>query len=230
MYSSHTRCNNVSDHGPYRIPFSLQRIRLSNNFVARPSITQEIEKCLSPRRRSQNTQRRVFVLYGLGGIGKTQLAVNFARQHKAAFSSVLWLDGRSEDQLKQSLASYAGRIPEGQIPERSRNAVLNGAQDLNIMVADVLDWLARPDNIDWLLIFDNVDQDVEQGGETGAYDVRRYLPGDHGSVLITTRLARLAQLGASQRVRKADEELGKTIFDQWRGAELGEISVDLQFG
>jgi hypothetical protein len=87
----------------------------------------------------------------------------------------------------------------------------------------VLDWLARPDNIDWLLIFDNVDQDVEQGGETGAYDVRRYLPGDYGSVLITTRLSRLAQLGASQRVRKADEELDKAIFERWYGSKFGRL-------
>ena len=92
-------------------------------------------------------------------------------------------------------------------------------------MADVLDWLARPDNIDWLLIFDNVDQDVDHGSETGAYDVRRYFPGDHGSVLITTRLSRLAQLGKSQRVRKVDEELSKAIFEQWYGSKLGKFVV-----
>jgi hypothetical protein len=72
-----------------------------------------------------------------------------------------------------------------------------------------------------LLIFDNVDQDAEQGG-TGAYDVRRYLAGDHGAVLVTTRLARLAQLGDSTCLTRAGEQLGKAIFEQWRGAELGE--------
>lgn len=130
----------------------------------------------------------------------------------------------------QSLASCAARIPEGQIPERSRNAVLSSEQDLKIVVADVLDWLARPDNTDWLLVFDNVDQDVEQGGETGAYDVRRYLPRDHGSVLITTRLSRLAQLGDSTQLRRVDGQQSKAIFQQWRGAELGEISAIYEFG
>lgn len=189
--------------------------------MARPSVTQKIEKCLLPRRRSQNRQR-VFVLHGLGGIGKTQLAADFARQHKAAFSSVLWLDGTSEDQLKQSLASYASRIPEGQIPERSRDAVLRSERDVDLVVAIMLNWLADPDNSDWLLIFDNVDQDAEQGGETGAYDITRYLPGDHGSVLITTRLSQLAELGASEgqletseMVTKTDDELGKAIFERW---------------
>jgi hypothetical protein len=107
---------------------------------------------------------------------------------------------------------YAARIPEGQVSERSRNAVLYSEEDLKTVVADVLDWLARSGNSDWLLIFDNVEQDVNQGSETGAYDVRRYLPGDYGSVLITTRLSRLAQLGQSTRLRGVDEQLAKAIF------------------
>ena len=196
----------------------------SNNFVDRPSDIAELEQCLLPQRpRSRQSQRRkVFVLYGLGGIGKTQLATDLARRHQATFSSVFWLDGSSEDRLRQSLAGCANRIPEGQIPGRSRNRVLSGEDDLDVVVADVLDWLARPDNTGWLLVFDNVDQDHEQGG---AYDVRRYLPGDHGSVLITTRLSRLAQLGDSKQLRKVDQDLGKAIFEKWYGGELGESSA-----
>jgi hypothetical protein len=64
------------------------------------------------------------------------------------FSSVFWLDGRSEDRLRQSLANCGSRIPEGQVPERSRNRALKSEDDLSMAVADVLDWLARPDNID----------------------------------------------------------------------------------
>jgi hypothetical protein len=169
--------------------------------------------------------RRIFVLHGLGGIGKTQLAVGFARRHQAAFSSVFWLDGRSEDRLRQSLAGCIKRIPDGQVAGTSKSLVLNSQDDLNIVVAEVLDWLARPDNVDWLLVFDNVDLDPEKDRETGGYDVRRYIPGDHGSVLITTRLSRLAQLGESKHLQKVDEELGKAIFERWYGRELGGLPV-----
>jgi hypothetical protein len=196
---------------------------VSHNFVERPSDITELERGLLPQQpHSQQSQRRkIFVLYGLGGIGKTQLAADFARRHQATFSSVFWLDGRSEDRLRQSIASCANRIPKGQIPDRSRKSVPSSENDLDIMVVDVLDWLARPDNTDWLLIFDNVDQSHGQGGATGVYDVQRYLPGDHGSALITTRLSRLAQLGNSKRLAKVDLDLGKAIFQQWYGAELG---------
>ncbi|KAJ6114828.1 hypothetical protein N7486_000606 [Penicillium sp. IBT 16267x] len=200
--------------------FTLKGVPASDNFVSRLSDTAELEQCLLLRHLSRQTRRRIFVLYGLGGIGKTQLAVDFARRHQALFSSIFWLDGRSEDRLRQSLAGYAHRIPEGQIPDRSKKFDVDSGDSLNIAVADVLDWLGRPDNVHWLLIFDNVDQDYEHDGATGAYDVRQYLPGDHGSVLITTRLSRLAQLGSSKRLTKVDEELGNTIFGQWYRREL----------
>lgn len=189
-----------------------------------------LEQHLLPRRHLQQTRQRVFVLHGLGGIGKTQLAVDFARRHQTTFSSVFWLDGRSEDRVRQSLASCAKRIPQGHIPGRSRDAAPTSEDDLSVVVADVMEWLARPDNVDWLLVFDNVDQDHEQGGATGAYDVRKYLPADHGSVLITTRLLRLAQLGDAKKLKKVDERLSKAIFQQWRGAELGTYAFSIQIG
>jgi hypothetical protein len=203
----------------------LQSIPVSSNFVKRPSDTVELERSLLPRRlhSRQNQRQKIFVLHGLGGIGKTQLAVDFARRHQKTFSSIFWLDGRSEDRLKQSIASYASRIPNADIQDRNRNHAPSGKDDLDGMFADVMGWLAREDNADWLLIFDNVDQDHEQGGGTGAYNIRRYLPGDHGSILITTRLLRLAQLGDSKRLTKVDKDMGKAIFQKWYAEELGML-------
>ncbi|KAK3947253.1 hypothetical protein QBC32DRAFT_224584 [Pseudoneurospora amorphoporcata] len=178
-----------------------------------------MERCLLPHS-PQNQQRKIFVLYGLGGIGKTQLAADFARRHQDKFKPVFWLDGKSEDRLRQSLAGCISRIPEDQIPDRNRNLTLDSEDNLNVVVADVLGWLARPDNVNWLLVFDNVDQSNEQGGAKGTYDVRQYLPGDHGSVLITTRLSRLGRLGDSKELKKVDEELSKAIFKQWYRQEL----------
>lgn len=159
------------------------------------------------------------MLHGLGGIGKTQLAVDFARRHHQAFSAVFWLDGRSEDRLRQSLAACASRIPEGQLPEKSANQASESKDDLDEKVANVLSWLERPDNNSWLLLFDNVDLDHEQGN-AGAHDIRRYLPGDHGSALITSRLAKLAQLGDSKRLAKVGSDLSRAIFHKWYGKDI----------
>jgi tetratricopeptide (TPR) repeat protein len=188
----------------------------------------ELERVLVPGL-GQNQRQKIHVLHGLGGIGKTQLAVEFARRHYRRFSSVFWLDGRREDILKRSIASCAGRIPQGQIPETSRGYAGDNSADVDAVVKDVMAWLARPDNTVWLLIFDNVDREyAAQGGDPDAYDVRRYFSGaDHGSVLVTTRLARLEQLGDSQQLGKVSAEQGQAILDNWYKEQHGESAANI---
>jgi hypothetical protein len=194
-----------------------------NKFVDRPLDMVELEHALLLQQ--YNRRQKIFVLHGLGGIGKTQLAVDFARRHHRRFSSVFWLDGRSEDSLKRSIANCANRIPEGQISEKSRNYISSGEGNIDTVVTELMDWLERPNNTNWLLIFDNVDRDYQQHNpEPGAYDISRYLPGDHGSVLITTRLSQLAQLGDSRRLSKVDRSQARAIFQKWYGSNLGRPS------
>lgn len=180
----------------------------------------ELELVLLPNHSDANDRcQKLFVLYGLGGVGKTQLAVNFARRHKDAFTAIFWLDGRSEDRIKYSIASCAERIPGG----ISTKVSLDTNEGIEATVAGVLAWLARPDNTHWLLIIDNVDLDYEKGDIPGAYDVRTYMPGDQGSVLITTRLSRLTQLGESKLLGKVDPDLSQRIFEKWYGKSLGKV-------
>jgi hypothetical protein len=214
------------DFGEYRTVFSLEGVPQVNHFVDRPAEIAEIERALLPRH-LQNGRRRIHVLRGLGGMGKTQLAVEFARRHHRRFSSVFWLDGRSEDILKRSIASCAGRIPQGQISEASREYASDSNADVAVVVKDVMAWLARPDNTTWLLIFDNVDREyTARGGDPDAYDVRRYFSRtDHGSVLVTTRLARLEQLGESQQLGKVSAEQGQAILESWYKKKHGKLGV-----
>ena len=193
-----------------------------NKFIDRPSDIAELEQALLPQK--QYRRRKVFVLYGLGGIGKTQLAVEFARRHHRRFSSVFWLDGRTKDSLKQSIATCASRIPEGQIAAGSRMYSVTSDGNIDAVVRDVMTWLSLPDNTDWVIIFDNVDQD-SQGcdADPNAYNVTGYLPGaDHGSVLITTRLANLEQLGASRRLGKLSKDQTQAMFQQWYRGSCGK--------
>jgi len=41
--------------------------------------------------------RRIVVLYGLGGIGKIQFTVAYAKRHKDNYSAVFWLNIKDED-------------------------------------------------------------------------------------------------------------------------------------
>ncbi|KAK5309079.1 hypothetical protein LTR93_012270, partial [Exophiala xenobiotica] len=154
----------------YQVPFSLRGIPVLDKFADRPNELAELGQALLPRRGSRH--RQIFVLSGMGGMGKTQLAAQFIRQHHERYSAVFWLDGSSEDSLKQSIALAASRVPAGQIPEASRVSTSGTPVDLDMTVGHFLDWLSRLDNNCWLVVVDNVDREYRrQAPQPGAYDI-----------------------------------------------------------
>jgi hypothetical protein len=192
-------------------------------FVDRPAEMTELERVLLPQR--QNQQQKIFVLHGLGGIGKTQLAVEFTRQHYQKFSSVFWLDGSSADSVRRSIASCAGKIPYSQISDISRAYSAGRDSDIKAVIAEVMGWLTQPDNTDWLVVFDNVDREYNpRNSDPSSYDIRQYFSGaDHGSILITTRLARLEQLGNSRQVNKVDQVQAQAILETWYKGKYSKL-------
>jgi nucleoside phosphorylase len=211
----------AGDACKYHIPLSLKSVPVGK-FAERLQDTQVLERVLLSQGRKR--QRRMLVMHGLGGAGKTQLAADFARGHQHGFSSVLWLDGSSESSIKQSLAAFGGRIPAGQIPDTSRMYAVGQGGDVDAVVRHVMDWLSIPGNNSWLVVVDNVDRDYRgREQDTEAYNIEEYVPeADHGSVLITTRLPHLGQLGEQWEVKKVDKEHARAIFKIWYGRGVGK--------
>jgi hypothetical protein len=103
-----------------------------SRFVKRLVEMAELKRALLPE--WQCYQQKRLVLHGLGGIGKTQLAVEFISHYYRKFSAVFWLDGMSKDSFKQSIASCASRIAEGQISESSRTYSAGSDSNINVIV------------------------------------------------------------------------------------------------
>ncbi|KAL9024121.1 MAG: hypothetical protein Q9196_006743 [Gyalolechia fulgens] len=72
---------------------------------------------------------------------------------------------------------------------------------MNAEADAVIRWLGLEKNRRWLMVFDNVDRDVQNDDDGQAYSVTSFLPAaDHGSILITTRLPSLGEMGKSTEV------------------------------
>ena len=180
----------------------------------------QLEKFFLPDPNSK--RRKVFVIHGLGGMGKTQLCVEYARQHKEDFTAVFWLDGSSKDALRQSLANAAARLPKES--PLSAGVRVPEAHDVDGSIAALLQWLSLEANTGWLLVLDNIDrewQGASSRADPQAYDFKDYLPpADHGNVLITTRLSRLQRAKACLRLGEVDNDVGREMLESRAGSEL----------
>ncbi len=182
----------------FSVPFSLSGVPEVQEFVGRKEELIRIKKAFQ----GNGSQRKVVLLHGLGGIGKTQLAVASMKEHRDTYSAIFWLNGKNEDMLKHSFAQMAKRL---HIEYPSSTLLRRAAEekDADQVVAAINQWLSIKGNTQWILIFDNVDNPKIPGiSDPQAYDVRLYFPAVHqGSILITTRSSRL-KIGEVVSVRK----------------------------
>ncbi|OCL01786.1 hypothetical protein AOQ84DRAFT_206150 [Glonium stellatum] len=164
----------------------------------------------------QEKRRSVpLVLYGTGGIGKTQLVREFLFAHTAMFSSIVWIDARNQQNIHTSFVRFLQKLLDSYVSKsgvtpppylriaqhlRISGLVGEGGQittdsnALDRIVSACLQWLERKGNTRWLLIFDNVD-DLE------TFDVSDFFPGrKQGCILVTSRRPECRSLGEGWKV------------------------------
>lgn len=162
---------------------SLTEVVETQHFVARRAELQEIQKNLS-----SDGRRRCVVLHGLGGIGKTQLALAYALRQSENYSAIFWLNAKDEDSIKSSFARTAKQIHREHASAPGL-AASDQQNNVNQMVEATKAWLSMPMNTRWLIIYDNHDSPALPGvSDPAAFDLRGYIPeAYHGSIIVTTR-------------------------------------------
>ncbi len=141
-------------------------------FTGRSEFLEVLHDGLGVEHMSTSTQ--LCVLHGLGGIGKTQLALEYAYRYASEYRAVFWIGAETFEQILSDVLGIADLL---QLPE------LKDA-DQQYIVATVRRWLTTHDR--WLLVWDNLE-------DIGL--LQRWLPlGMQGSILITTRRQALGTL------------------------------------
>ena len=182
------------------VTFSLSNVSEIDQFVAREEELTEIHRTL----RGDGTRRTV-VLRGLGGIGKTQLTIAYAKRHKDNYSAIFWINTKDEDSLKQSFAKAAKQILR-EHPSASRISRVDIKENLDNVIDAVKEWLSLPNNTRWLMIYDNYDNPkLADNTDPAAVDIHKFLPESYqGSVIITTRSSQV-KIGHPIRIRKLED-------------------------
>ena len=135
--------------------------------------------------RQQLLDRRRAALSGLGGVGKTQSAIEYAVRHREYYpDGVFWVNAETTSGLTSGFVEIAKTL---------RLAAAASTEQEHIVRA-VLEWLNGTDG--WLLIFDNVDD---------RSDVAAFLPQrGNGHILITSRESVFQEIGIARALDVVD--------------------------
>ncbi|KAJ7115203.1 P-loop containing nucleoside triphosphate hydrolase protein, partial [Mycena epipterygia] len=129
----------------------------SRIFHGRQHILQQMREYFTQKTGKQD----IFVLHGLGGAGKTQIALKFIEESASRFSNIFFIDSSSSETIETGLKNIA-----------KIKSIGDSSQDS-------LQWL-RSQQEEWLLFFDNADDPK--------LNLNNYFPQcTHGNILITSR-------------------------------------------
>ena len=142
--------------------------------------------------RSSKAAALTQAISGLGGIGKTQIAVEYAYRSHDHYQAIFWVNASTRDALSADFVILAVLLS---LPEQHE-------QDQDIVVRAVKRWLSTHKH--WLLILDNVD-DLDM--------IVDFLPmHGRGDVLLTTRLQASGTIAQSIEVEKMGLDEGVTFL------------------
>lgn len=154
-------------------------------FTAREDILNQIHRGFHTNAESI----RPLALYGLGGVGKTQVALEYAYRFQQEYSTAFWIFSENRETLISGFATIAQIL---NLPEKNE-------QEQIIIVQAVRHWFHTHTN--WLLILDNISE-IEH--------LKDFIPRitSYGHILITTHIRAIGRLAQPLEVKEFDLESG----------------------
>ncbi|GAA4380404.1 FxSxx-COOH system tetratricopeptide repeat protein [Actinomadura sp. NPDC048032] len=174
----------------------------NKNFTGREELLTKLKAGIS----GQVTAVLPHALHGLGGVGKTQMAVEFAHRFAVDYDVVWWVPADQPSLVRPALASLAPKLG-------LTSATARGVEDA---ANDVLEALRRGEPYRrWLLIFDNADQPE---------DLQDLLPQGQGQghVLVTSRNPRWEGVGHTVQVNVFSRDESVAFLNKRVPRAIGE--------
>ena len=157
----------------------------SSLFVGQKDVLDKLQKIFFHCADSKLMSRRSCLLWGTGGIGKTQICLRFIEEMADRLSHVFWIDASSEENIAMSLRGIFG-ISATQ------------ASCLDDSVESVLQWMSVLQE-EWLIVFDNADVPCVDV-------VEKFIPpGNRGNILITSRNQSMGRVASSENIIEISE-------------------------
>ncbi|HLJ33618.1 MAG TPA: helix-turn-helix domain-containing protein [Ktedonobacteraceae bacterium] len=194
---------NLPEHNPY--------------FTGREQVLHQMHQQMTTG--TSVTLSGAYAISGLGGIGKTQMALAYAYRFREHYRDIFWVQAETQETLVRSYLTFAEHL---RLPEREQH-------EPRQVIEAIKRWLREHKS--WLFILDNIEK-LEL--------LRELVPSlRQGTVLLTTRQAEVAPFAHSLALDVMTEEGGSRHPERFRGTRqaarqacaskslLSEIAGDL---
>jgi tetratricopeptide (TPR) repeat protein len=205
----------VTDIAEPPFPRALMSLRMPSrnpNFTGRGEIMRQLGDAFASGEAIALTQ----TVAGLGGVGKTQIALEYAYRNALRYDVIWWCNADNEITLQNDYRAFALRL--GLVREDA---------NFDAVLTAVLEWFDRNDK--FLFIYDNVEDFAL---------LEQYRPRDNrGNVIITTRSAQtgyykpldITPISPEEAVEFLNKRIGRADADAGRLAErLGCLPLALE--
>ncbi|RKK06379.1 hypothetical protein BFJ68_g17629 [Fusarium oxysporum] len=149
-------------------------------YTERRNLSDRLEEKLNKPLNGSDQVAHAVAISGLGGAGKTQLALRYVERHKLHYDPILWIDARSQEAIRSSFQRCAQGL--NLLTETYSTVPNMAALRDDPAVRVVLSWLQNRNHLqdEWLVILDSAD-DLNNG-------IRDVIPsGVRGSIILTSR-------------------------------------------
>ncbi len=146
----------------------------------------EILESINSRFNEETETTRMIAICGLAGIGKTQIALEYAHHYYNHYDAFLWINASSKDTFESGMLTIARILNLSETQEK----------DIKIVIAAVHRWLRQCEN--WLLVLDDIKDEQL---------LNSFIPSiERGCVLITTQLHSISGIPNIEVKKMSDNE------------------------
>ena len=159
-------------------------------------------------RLEEDDRESLLLVCGIGGVGKSQLVLNYIREYRRDYAAVFWIEAGKRETIERDFLQIH-RLLFGVQPG-------SGQDNMNVenAVLAVKDWFPGNDRR-WLVVFDSADA-IDNEEDDLYIDIKYFIPDDPSvHFIVTTRSATVREMTDLEAVKVADMD----------GAEAAELFI-----